>query len=234
VRFDELSLALKPSEHFGGQSSLTNGLVSVWPLITDGHDAFGTYNLTPSASAPTYVAKGAGAPGNMPATVANFVAASSQTLSKSGLTFTDGVSVSYWAFPTADTRAVFGFYKTWANSVNIASYHTTSVFTSGGDGASSVNAGVTWTAGQWNHVVAWYDPADKKFRISANNETANLTGALAGTHSVGAADAQVNIGVALGGTLHYDGKLSGVTYWNRALTTVERTALYNGGAGLFY
>ncbi len=54
------------------ESSLLTGLVSAWPLSADGQDAHGANDLT-NNNGGTFVAKGVGAPANMPGTVANFI-----------------------------------------------------------------------------------------------------------------------------------------------------------------
>lgn len=82
----------------------------------------------------------------------------------------------------------------------------------------------------WYYVVAWHDSVNDLIGIQVNNGTADTAGtttaptANAGTWAVGRF-----IDVA---TRYMDGLLNQVAFWKRVVGSTDKTALYNGGAGL--
>jgi hypothetical protein len=101
-------------------------------------------------------------------------------------------------------------------------------FTAGA--AAYANVGAPCTASTWYHLVGWYDSTDQKSRLRVNDATTYVgatTGALTPTA----------FALMLGNfipSVNYAGNLDEIGFWTRKLTTVEITALYNGGAGLPY
>lgn len=88
------------------------------------------------------------------------------------------------------------------------------------------------STGTWYHVVAWHDAAGNTINIQVNNGTANSA---ATTMSPSDTAVATTLGGRTGiATRYWDGRLDEVGYWKRVLTAAERTALYNGGAGLAY
>jgi len=87
--------------------------------------------------------------------------------------------------------------------------------------------------GAWYHVVGWHDSVNDLVGISVNAGTANTT-ATSGTAPGDTAGAfELGRYGALASRYH-NGRIDEVGFWKRVLTADERTALYNGGAGLAY
>jgi hypothetical protein len=82
----------------------------------------------------------------------------------------------------------------------------------------------------WYHLVCWYDDAAETINIQVNNGTVDSL-----SHTVGVNTSTDN--VYIGGRAQIDSanaNLDEIGYWKRTLTSDERVALYNGGAGIPY
>jgi hypothetical protein len=94
-----------------------------------------------------------------------------------------------------------------------------------------VYGATTLNLGEWYFVAGWHDAAADTVNIQINNGTVASSatgGAVPGINSN-----PLTIG-ALNGNYFFDGVIDEVGFWKRLLTPAERTALYNGGAGLPY
>jgi hypothetical protein len=92
------------------------------------------------------------------------------------------------------------------------------------------NAGAASTS-TWYHIVAWHDSVNDQIGIAVNAGTPDTTahtGGIALTASLFTIGANSNAGT------DWDGALDEYGWWDRVLTSGERTSLYNGGAGLAY
>jgi hypothetical protein len=86
------------------------------------------------------------------------------------------------------------------------------------------------SATTWYFVVAWHDAAANTLNIQVNNGAVDSAPHAGGVF-------QGSTALLLGGSnfgAPMDGRLDEVALWHRVLTSDERTALYNGGAGLAY
>lgn len=95
-------------------------------------------------------------------------------------------------------------------------------------GAVAVN-GPTPSAGQWYFVAAWYDGVN--INIQVNNGTVNSTAFSSGVPD---GTSPFLIGKRGDTAIYMNGRIDSLSFWKRALTSGERTLLYNGGAGLDY
>jgi hypothetical protein len=225
---------------FSGHATLGDNLVSYWALSADGTDSVvaSGNNLTNNNSV-TFVAKGAGAPANMPANVANFVAASSQNFTRTSVAGLSGVYTWAFWFKRADAVDTVAYVAKWggfANSVEYLIYNTGA----GGnlvhhtsDGAASKTAtATTYDAGlTWHLIVAWMG-SDKIPHIQIDDGTVNDGTALAGTPYSASQTLYLGSGPSIVG--YTNGNGSSYALWSRDLIAGERTDLYNAGAGLFY
>ncbi len=86
-------------------------------------------------------------------------------------------------------------------------------------------------AGNWYFIIVDHDPVGDVIGIQVNNGT-RLTAA----HSTGiqAAAGDFNVGASPVQALYWDGLIDELGFWKRALTTDERTRLYNSNNGLAY
>jgi hypothetical protein len=84
----------------------------------------------------------------------------------------------------------------------------------------------------WTFIVAWHDPVANTINIQINDGTIE-SDPHAGT---GSNTAPFHIGSYITNSSQYvwSGRIDEVGFWKRVLTTDERSALYNSGAGLTF
>lgn len=111
------------------------------------------------------------------------------------------------------------------------------IFKAGPTGMSVLGAGVS--QGIWNLIFAWHNATNGTVNIQVNN------GEVATTSTTGTAittSVRFDIGDRgyNGSRVFWPGRLGPISFWKSAaggggvLTAAQRTALYNGGAGLAY
>lgn len=225
-----------------GGSSLLTGLVSAWPFETDAVDAHGANDLT-NNNGITFVAKGVGAPANMPATVANIVAASSQFFSRAYTaelnvgTGGTGGSIAAWVnFTSSSSFPIMYGFDIATGKISLAILQINTVVRVRATSSAAVQVDADWGGaindGAWHLVVAWFDPTDKIARISVDDGTPVATVALAVATLANMSPSVTRIGIWTFG--NYTGLMSSVLTANRAWTAGERTLLYSSGVGAFY
>lgn len=235
-------IATRPAGPSGaptGSSTLLSGLVSAWPLSADGQDDAGANDLT-NNNGVTFVAKGGGAPANMPATVASFVAASAQTFSvadNASLDFFDGDwTAAVWArTDTAASRGILSKDDVGANrelySAVIAAGASFTTNVGGGVDLANTNGGGGIPDATWHLFIFWYDTSDGTLHSSINdaNEASGVRAAAINS------SAPLIVGdLGAGFHLYMQGQISSPLLWQRTLTATERTCLWNSAAGGFY
>lgn len=85
--------------------------------------------------------------------------------------------------------------------------------------------------GTWYFIVAWYDATANTANIQVNNGTVDSCSWSTGSNDSANA---FNIGRAGAGGGYMNGRIDGVGWWKRVLTSGERAALYNSGNGCDY
>jgi hypothetical protein len=230
---------------FGSSTSLLTGLVSYWPLTSNGNDSYGTNHLT-NINAVTFVAKGGGAPSNIPATVANFIAASSQRFQIADNANTvwgedgNGATMVLWIKPAGVPSGIamlFGRDSLTASERNFAIYTNSgalSLLTDVNAGSQHQGAGATLTDATWTMVTMWFDPSDKTLRTSYNNAGTIADAPAQPGVSLTAAAANIVIGGRTDTPGHINGNIALVGIWKKVLSAGERTYLYNAGAANVY
>jgi hypothetical protein len=104
-----------------------------------------------------------------------------------------------------------------------------------GNGSSRVDRaypGLTATAGQWYFLVGWWDAGTLSLQI--NNGTVDSSAWAAGSYD---STLPFEVGRQLGytaATSYLNGRVDNIMFWRRALTTQERTDLWNGGNSVDY
>lgn len=89
----------------------------------------------------------------------------------------------------------------------------------------------------WHLIVTWFDPDTNTMYLQVDNEATPATDTMAAPDwSASGYTANTLIGNSLVWYPNYQwaGQIGPVAAWNRVLTEQERTALWNGGAGLAY
>ena len=88
------------------------------------------------------------------------------------------------------------------------------------------------SAGEWHHVLAWWDASNRTTNIRIDNWPA---------HTVSCDEDRITVtsplyigGLGDVGSLPWYGRIGPVAIWNRLLTTQEQNAAYNGGDGCTY
>lgn len=83
----------------------------------------------------------------------------------------------------------------------------------------------------WYFLVAWHDATANTINLQINNGTVSSQAHTTGSFN----DAGIfSIGATAVFSEYMDGLIDECGWWKRVLTAAERTALYNGGAGLAY
>lgn len=97
----------------------------------------------------------------------------------------------------------------------------------------TANSGVTGSTATWYHLVAWHDSVNNEIGIVVNDGTPVTTSTSGGVNTN-----TVNLNIAVWfptyGFFFTDGLIDEVGFWKRVLTSGDRTALYNAGAGVAY
>lgn len=221
-------------------STLGNGLLHYWNLDeTSGAraDSVGSLNLADNNTV-GYVA---GKNGN----AATFVAADADSLSVSPgtelqISSSLGGTVSFWLMPpdSGNMDCVLqkgtGYFSTgeyMATWTAIGSVLKWYVVGGTGNWASFSMAGQSSVLkNAWHNIICWYDPSTKKANMSVDGGNVVVGAAISAPYNSTTAFQIGNVG---GGSLT-TGSVDEVAFWNRNLTSDERTELYNAGAGKFY
>ena len=213
--------------NLGSFFSLDNTLADATGAVTDLTNN-NTVTFVTSPTPPTAVTRSA-----------NFVSASSQTLSHADATGINiagiNASVQIWVRPTGNTKQVaskngggFG-----SREYNIAygfgdgTNNPISIFTDDNTVRSSSNIAIN----TWIHVVFTWNNTSKAFVCYVNGSqysSTTETDPTAGTSTL-------YLGASSGGTASFDGQMCLFGTWrNRILSAADVTALYNSGNGLSY
>lgn len=124
-----------------------------------------------------------------------------------------------------DTAGLTGEYAIYADP----SEHIYLKLSNGVGGATSVNGGAAPVQG-WTLVNAWYDTSVNKCFIQLDNATPVEAAAVTGP-AASAENFRLGSG---GGSQNFAGRADSAFFWKRVLTADERSALFNGGAGVRY
>jgi len=224
--------------------ALTDNLVSVWELKEasgNALDSFGSNTLTETSGTIAAASGKILGARDFEANDTEWFAAGSNTILRPGdadftisawvnvESLTTGRSIAGKYLTTGDQRE----YRLHAGSNGFRNTLRFSVSAAGTSTITTQDWSGTATTATWYFVVAWHDAANNQIGISVNNgsaeTTAHSTGVFqgTGTFAIGAEDGS-------GGNAPYDGLIEQVAFWNRVLTSGERTTLYNSGAGLAY
>lgn len=221
-------------------SSLLNGLVSYWPLDeTSGvrYDAVGGNDLTDNNTVGAVLRGPEG-------TVASFVAANSESLSVADnptLAFGEageGCTLAVWTRLTGASSGygqILGRGWSGGRPIEVATETgatTPLYFRIEAGGSVQTSTAYPQDSG-WHLVLLWFDPSDKKARLSIDNGTPVVSTAAANA-ALDPTTAPFEIGGGTGGVGSITGNLGEAAIWNRVLTSDERTALFNSGNGLRY
>lgn len=96
---------------------------------------------------------------------------------------------------------------------------------------ASVNAAAALSTGAWHLLIGWHDAAADTLNLQVDNGSVNSA-----AHTLGVRDGtgQFNLGALEGAGYFMNGRIDGAGMWKRVLTSGERSALWNAGAGLDY
>jgi hypothetical protein len=215
------------------------GLLAYWDMDEtsgDRADSHASYTLTDKNTVQSATATN----GSKSAAAASFVAANSERLSGTAvdISATTGMTVSFWVkWPSGGSygQGVFthddvGANRCWTFDMPSATEIDFYVFDS--DSGHSKSDKSALSADTWYHVVGWYDPADKKSKITVNGVAGNDGTALSNGPKQGPSQG-INVG-GYNASPYFGGNVDEIAIWNRVLTADERTALYAAGAGKFY
>lgn len=224
------------SSRAAGTNPGTTGLVSWWDLDeTSGtrYDAFGNNDLSDNNT----VGYAAGVSSN----AADFVATNNEYLSiadnadvsMGNITFTIG----FWVYISTDATYPLVFKSTGTTSKEWYFYNVVNTgvrFYVMDDGTGSAGHYTTVTTGAlstgaWHYIMAWHKADTDIVGISLDNGTP-----VTNTWTAGVFDGTAPLRFGASDAALMSGRLDEVVIYKRALTTDERTWLYNNGAGRSY
>ena len=216
-------------------STLLNGLVSYWPLNEVSgvrYDAVGSNDLTDNNTVGAVLRGPEG-------TVASFVAANSEYLSRASVSQSDEWTISLWAKSGDATAGFIHIAGAWPNEngalvgtllSGAPTNFNANVMAGNGSAFASATYNVANGAGLWHHLVAWFD-GDKAY-LSVDGNTPVSTTSLG---SIWQGSGTLYIGSQFPGVHQpVNGQVGEVAIWDRVLTSDERTALFAQGNGLHY
>jgi len=211
----------------GGGTTLNDGLEGYWRLANDPNDSLSLNNLTNSGV-------------TFDGDAATFSAARlSHTINA---TFQTGDIDFTWALelqPDVTAAASSGVVSVYNGATSNASWAwftptPTTINVAGVNGTTQTvgtATGSVLSTSAFRLAVFWRTAADNHFWVSVNDGAAHDFGDI-GTINLGNTDfyvGQLNVG-----PISWAGKMRRLAYWKRALTSDERTELYNGGTVLTY
>lgn len=88
------------------------------------------------------------------------------------------------------------------------------------------------SAETWYHAVAWVDATAKTISVSVNNNTPQTTTYTGSLQAASTSPFEIGAQAYAAFEDYFDGEIDEVCLWNRALSSQERTTLYQSGIGL--
>jgi hypothetical protein len=205
-------------------STLLDGLVSYWGLNEVSgtrYDAVGDNDLTDNNTVGAVLRGPEG-------TVADFVAANNESLTRAGFTFTApaGWTVAGWALRAAD-NSLYGSPLSVGGSDFIFVYAGNSCYFGAAGVQVNLPEGLP-SQDAWHFYVAWMDPATGKAYLSVDDAAPG-----SGDYSSYAVPNGLLDFGGWGGW-RWGGKVGETGFWSRVLTADERTSLFARGNGKSY
>lgn len=228
------------SDASNAANTLTLSLVSYWQLEEVSGtrvDSFGDNDLTPTNSP----VNATGIVGNAVALVGSssqqLVVANNATLQSGNIDHT----IAAWFYPTTLTSGCIVTKNDVDVGFNAAGYEWMLYQVSNtkvrflvarggggsGNGSSNVTSDVDVTLNAWNYVEGFYDATNALVGVVVNGTVKTASSLTVPGTSTGS----VRIGAIGPGSSYMTGRIDEVAFWKRLLTTDERAAQYNGGAG---
>jgi hypothetical protein len=202
------------------------GLVAYWKLDEasgDRSDSIGGNHLTDNNT----VSSALGKLGN----AADFVAGNTEFLRKTttldAMNFSGSFTFDMWVYPTANAFSIPVERGSAGSNGWTLEFTGTQIYLATYDPTST--ALDTINRDEWTYVLADFDDAGNQIGITKNNGTPVTTSR---TEPVGQPTTQFTLGRA--GGQGYTGRLDEAGLWARVLSSAERAARYNSGAGLSY
>lgn len=210
-------------------SSLLTGLIAFWKLGEASgtrSDSVGSNHLADNNT----VTQAAGKIGN----AAQFTAVNQEWLniliSGSDLLLSNqNFTLSCWIY--LDTSQVSVNWLDQRPGFSLYTLSSTPRLFIEGTGSAEAVWGSALSTSTWYHIACWHEQGTG-VSISVNNGTPVFTSYAGGIINTAT---YFNIGAYSDGSAGWiDGRVDAVGIWHRLLTADERTALYNGGAGIEY
>lgn len=217
--------------HFNGHPTLQNELAHYWRLDEASDesapvtrmDAIGTNHLTDTNTVASISGKKQNA--------ANFIAANLEKLSSTGQWDASATwTVSLWYYANGDQvsgAAIFGSAEFVSNSgASVLFSGITGSFVTARFRPAASPGNIAATKNAWHHVALYYDGSIGTLTLDnvTSISTAPVTYVPKAITGVGWTPDNI----------YFNGYVDEIGVWTRVLSSNERTALYNSGAGLFY
>lgn len=233
------------STQAGGTNGLLNALIAYWP----GNEANGDLiDVHTNGLNLTDVNTVTSAAGKVYATARQYTRSNSENHTRPGddALFSAGdtdFTIALWClFDSLAASMICVSKDNVANNREYQLYYTSvtnrlrfEIFNNANNSVGLVDDTTVLSTGVWYLVIAWHDAVANTVSIVVNNE-AVLSSASTGVPNDGAAPFRIGSHTYA----YFDGRIGPTMFWKSApggggvLTAAQRTALYNGGAGLRY
>lgn len=155
----------------------------------------------------------------------------------SGLNLTKGnLTISLWVRPLSltSTQSVFGNKEGGADGNREIRYNSAgkpTFFVNSDGGSKTAIAPDAAIVNVVNFLLAEFDTAAQEIRLTVNNGTPNVSD-ISANNFLSSVTGKVHIGDNETGSSQFTGTVDDVRYYNKLLTTVEKTALYENADGI--
>jgi len=227
-----------------------SGLISYWPLNEasgTANDIAGTNHLTDNNTVTSAAGKIGNAREFTAANSESLTRASNSTLVLGDIDFTFSCWVRMKTLPANGTRYVLIAKDSNVTRELLIAYlrqdadegsagFRFSILGSGGSPVRQVSSGTTGfnSVDTWYHLVAWHDASADTVNLQINSGSVASETTSGTAPATGTAEFSLGYRADSGSPGYLNGMLDEVAFWKRILTSDERQALFNGGAGLAY
>jgi hypothetical protein len=159
--------------------------------------------------------------------------------SNSSLFGSNGFTIAGW-FYAKSISAETTIIGKWASGISGYDYivsletnNSVSFYTHNSTYVGCITSANAFPLNQWFYLVCWYDKSANTSNVQINN--GSIT-SVSNTDGVNNGSQPFVIGARVDGasSSYLNGNIAGVGFWQRTLTSTQRTTLYNNGIGLTY
>jgi len=210
-------------------SSVLNDFIAAYFFETNGNDENGNYDLSVVGPSASYVS-----PSFIPGYYIVFSNVG-HALAYNTFVFSNAITISFWAYWTSQTghghyisiRNRTGINNTLALGNGWTAGKTSFFLATENDGLSEIVSDNILNDGNWHHIVALYDGVKQKMYIDNVKQTTEISksGNLLPASEWTLGQSGIN-------TDYLTARIDQMRIYNRALTSLEISLLWNKGSGI--